>query len=169
MSPSNLLRLHSILLSISLKKDIGEHHPQDKALTSAYKEPFTTTLWLYPSSQFLSHWIVHPPNHMGPYQKSCRNLDRWCLLVFFVTVVIILGHQTGQSWFALSEAMLPCSLPWITSLSFMCHITASRRICSMILPATEAFWSSFLLFLKMGVVFPFFQPQVALPWLFKSD
>lgn len=46
----------------------------------------------------------------------------------------------------------------------------------MIFPATEmrlpGLWflgSSFLVFLKMGVVFPFFQLPVTLPWLFNYD
>jgi len=39
-----------------------------------YAEPFTTTLWLWPSNQFLFHWIVHPSNP----RLSNLEIRMWC-------------------------------------------------------------------------------------------
>ena len=64
----------------------------------------------------------------------------------------------------------PCWLSQMTSLSSVCLIRASRRICSMIFPGTEVrltgrwfLGSSFLPFLKMGTMFAFLQSPATSP------
>jgi len=67
VSPSNLLRVHSILSSMSLTKILKSIHfnmtPRGIAFVTKLLldiKPLSMVLWLWSSSQFLIHWIVHP-------------------------------------------------------------------------------------------------------------
>ena len=56
-----------------IDKDVEEHQSQEGILGTPLimglhlgTEPFTTTLWLWPSNQFFTHWRVQPSkSHLG--------------------------------------------------------------------------------------------------------
>ena len=76
VSPANLPRVHSVLLSMLLMKVLNSTRPNTNPwgtplVTDLHLdiEPLTTTLWLQPSSQFLMHRIVLSPTpclSLGP-------------------------------------------------------------------------------------------------------
>ena len=64
--PENLLRVHSIPLSMSptrmLNSKVPNTNPRGMQLVTDLHvdiELLTTTVWLGPSRQFLIHWVVH--------------------------------------------------------------------------------------------------------------
>ena len=80
VSSIDVLRVHSIPLSLSLMKMLNSIGPctdprGTPLVTSLHLDidPLTTTLWMWPSNQFLIHRTVHPSNLYFP------NLQRqWC-------------------------------------------------------------------------------------------
>lgn len=66
VSPPNLLRLHSISLSMTsikiLNSLVPNMDPEDHYLLMISIELLTATLWIWPSSQFLMHLTVHLSN-----------------------------------------------------------------------------------------------------------
>jgi len=81
-------------------------------------EPLTTTLWLLPSNQFLTHWMLHPSS---PYlfnlkiriwyrvcQCLCRSPGRWheLLFIYWWYHYITEGLQIDQAWSAVGVVML---------------------------------------------------------------
>ena len=69
MSSANLLKVHSIPLSMSRMKILTSTGPSNDPwgtplVTSLHLDiaPLTTSLWMQPSKQFPIHWTVHPSN-----------------------------------------------------------------------------------------------------------
>ena len=125
VTSANLLRAHVIPLSMWLIKMSNSTSLKMGSwrillVTSLHLDidPMTTTLWIWPSKQFFSHWIVYPSNlylsnlemrcGMEPCQKPCTNPDS-CLSVAFPFSIgtVTLSQKATRS--ALGEAILALS------------------------------------------------------------
>ena len=69
VSSANLLRVHSMPLSMSLIRMLKSTGPRTDPWGTLLvpglhpdTDPLIKTLWLCPASQFLIHWTVHPSN-----------------------------------------------------------------------------------------------------------
>lgn len=130
VSSTKSLRVHSISPSISLIKDVEEHQSHNRPLTDAtncqppsghshWTKPLSTAFWLKPSNQSLIHWIIQPSDPYFSYREirmwyrtmtmALHKTRQMTSLVSCCYHSIIQGHQIGQSWSPLGEAMLTIS------------------------------------------------------------
>ena len=183
VSSANLLRVHSVPLSVFLTKMLNNTGPYTDPwgmpLITGFHldiEPFITTFWVQPSSQFLIFCVIYPSIKSMSLQFKDKDF-MWdsvtcsaqvqvddvccCSLIHQCSNPIIEGHQICQAQFALTEAMLAVTSPPVISLFSMCLYIVSSRICSMILPGTEVRLtgptSAFLSFLNTGLMSPVLQ------------
>ena len=117
LSSANLLTVHSIPSSISLIKMLKSTGPKtDTWRTSVVTglhldtELLATTLWLWPSNQFLIHWIVHPSNpplsnleirmwfETWSCQRPCRSPGIWHQLPSLCPLMLSLHHRRPPDW-----------------------------------------------------------------------
>lgn len=93
-------------------------------------------LWMWPSSQFLGHQLVHPSNPVSSLEtKCCVGLCqrpevkvhgiRWIFLIHQCSHSVIEGLQVSRCDLLLVK---PCQMSLITSLPSTCFEMASRRI-----------------------------------------
>lgn len=82
VSSPNLVRMHSIWLSGSLKKNVKDHETQNELLIIGFyldTETLTTTFWKQPTTPFPIHWITQPSNPCISnleIRMSCRTISK---------------------------------------------------------------------------------------------
>lgn len=127
----------------------------------------TPILWMwhprtYPSNSSLMKYVslqFRDKDVVGDSVRLYRSPNIWPFLCPLLRLLFPQRPLNGQAGPAFGAAVL---LSQITSLSYVCLSTPSRKIYSLILPDTEMRltskkfpWSCFLGFLNMGKRFPF--------------
>lgn len=120
-------------------------------------KPLITTVWVWPSTQFLIHWVLHPSNlHLCSLETRmlCRTVSSafWevddvslSYLIHHFCKSIIEGNQVTRPWLAFSEA----------SLFSMCFLWIFSRVEIYVDLFTVSLNFFFLLFFKAGFAFEF--------------